>query len=63
MLTGTFAFNDATSYLILQKIKNFDYQVPGEVDEKAQDLIANLIVTDPSKRLDFVGSNKNESKR
>ena len=61
MLTGTFAFNDATSYLILQKIKNFDYAVPEDVDEEAQDLIGSLIVTDPSKRLVFASLNKNES--
>ncbi|KAJ7852632.1 kinase-like domain-containing protein [Mycena olivaceomarginata] len=51
MISGRFAFNDRSDYLTWQKIKKVEYEFPTGFDEHAGNLVKNLLVHNPLKRL------------
>ncbi|KAJ7188484.1 kinase-like protein [Mycena filopes] len=51
MIAGRFAFNDRSDYLTWQKVKKVEYEFPNGFDEQAKDLVQQLLVHDPLKRL------------
>lgn len=51
MLVGQPPFKGASEYLTFQLISGGEYAIPGDVPEAAQDLIRQLLLSDPSKRL------------
>ncbi|KAJ7039236.1 kinase-like protein [Mycena alexandri] len=51
MIAGRFAFNDRSDYLTWQKVKKVEYEFPNGFDEQAKNLVQQLLVHDPLKRL------------
>lgn len=51
MLVGKPPFKGASEYLTFQLISGGEYAIPGDLPEAAQDLIRQLLMSDPSKRL------------
>ncbi|KAF8315913.1 kinase-like protein [Clavulina sp. PMI_390] len=51
MIAGVQPFKALTSYLSMEKTKKAEYTFPEGIDPQARDLIANLLVVDPEKRL------------
>ncbi|CAL8470828.1 g10370 [Coccomyxa elongata] len=51
MLVGQPPFKGASEYLTFQLISGGEYAIPGDMPEAAQDLIRQLLLSDPSKRL------------
>ncbi|KAJ7782873.1 kinase-like protein [Mycena metata] len=51
MIAGRFAFNDRSDYLTWQKVKNVEYEFPNGFDDQAKNLVQQLLIHDPLKRL------------
>ncbi|BDA45583.1 probable 3-phosphoinositide-dependent protein kinase 1 at N-terminal half [Coccomyxa sp. Obi] len=51
MLVGKPPFKGASEYLTFQLISGGEYAIPSDMPEAAQDLIRQLLMSDPSKRL------------
>ena len=51
MLTGKYLFNDGNDYLIFQRIKKCEYDLPEDLDSNAADLITQLLQKNPEDRL------------
>lgn len=51
MIAGVQPFKALTSYLSMEKTKKAEYKIPPGFDPLAKDLVAKLLVVDPSERL------------
>ncbi|CAO3597340.1 unnamed protein product [Absidia cylindrospora] len=51
LLAGELPFDDDSEIVTQRKIVNVDYEMPGYFSAYAQDLIANLLIRDPTDRL------------
>ncbi|KAG7090848.1 hypothetical protein E1B28_009930 [Marasmius oreades] len=51
MIAGRFTFSGLSEYLILQKVKRMDYSFPESFDKQAKDLVQQLLIRDPRRRL------------
>ena len=51
MVCGDFPFKASQEWQTFQQIINVEYQIPDDFDPVARDLIENLLLKDPSKRL------------
>eukprot|EP00397_Hematodinium_sp_SG-2012_P009631 GEMP01009722.1.p1 GENE.GEMP01009722.1~~GEMP01009722.1.p1 ORF type:complete len:354 (+),score=64.48 GEMP01009722.1:101-1162(+) len=58
IICGFLPFEDQNTANLYNKILNADYQVPKFVSRASRDLIAGMLTTDPTKRLDFNGVRK-----